>query len=144
MRIFYCFKVKNYYTSIYKDRGYKLYKLLEEIYYGRLYDEELLYNYYEQIVEFFDDINIISDNLYKKLSNNINYSRNENIHIICNNFEYTKLVVGIDTIKVKSNLKNPSILKELDDIEDLFICDFRNNCYFWSKSDCQNEKKLVK
>ena len=36
MRVFYIFKINKYFTYVYQNKAYKMYKLLEEIYYLKI------------------------------------------------------------------------------------------------------------
>lgn len=137
MRVFYIFKINKYFSYVYKNKAYKMYKLLEEIYYLKDYDINLVTGYFKQIVDNFNQEEI-NRYLYKNLSITQDYYKKSNIHIICDNYEYTKLVVSKDNLKVKTNQYQPSIFNYLTSYDsNIFICDFSNKTYFWLKKDCQ-------
>lgn len=144
MRVFYVFNIKKYFAYTYKDKPYKLFKILDYIYNNYDYDIELGYRYINQIINNFSKEKInkyLTDNLY----NHNNYYKKANIHIICDNFEYTKLIVENNVIRIKTNQNKPTILKYLQKQEEnIFVCDFSNKQYFWLKKDCQTDKNLIK
>ena len=136
MRVFYVFKINKYFSYVYQNKAYKMYKLLEEIYYDKYYDLKLIVCYFKQMVDNFDQEQV-NRYLYKNLVKVNDYYKKDNMHIIYNNYEYTKLLVNKDSIKIKTNLTNPSIFNYLSNLDNIFIVDFNNKTYFWLKKDCQ-------
>lgn len=131
MRVFYIFNINNNFSDVYKNRSYKLYSMLKDIYLTKEYDSNLVNNYLRQISNLFD-IGSVNKYLYNTLYENSNYYKKENNHIICNNNECSKLIVSKVCLKIKTNQIYPDILKILANINDnLFVCDFINNKYFW-------------
>ena len=66
------------------------------------------------------------------------YYNKKSVHIVCNNNEYTKLVVEDYLIKIKTNQKYPFILKYIN-CDNVFVCDFVNKDFFWlnvNKKSC--------
>ena len=49
MRTYYIFNVNKYYSYMYKDKPFKMYKIFEEIYYSRDYDSIKAYHVLEEI-----------------------------------------------------------------------------------------------
>ena len=49
MRTYYIFKINKYFSYVYKNKPYKIYKTIEEIYHTKEYDMVLTYKIYEQI-----------------------------------------------------------------------------------------------
>lgn len=148
MRTYYVFKINKYFSYVYKNRPYKIYKTIEEIYHVKEYDMVLTYKIYEQVAITFSKVklNEYLDSVYRE--NNF-YQKNNNIHIYSNNYEYTKLVVTNSNLKIKSNINNPIFFKDINDFYDnIFICDFVNKDYFWLdkviKKDRQNNEMIVK
>lgn len=131
MRVFYIFNINEYFSETYANKSYKLYCMLKDIYLAKEHNSKLVDNYFEQISNQFD-IDYINNYLYNILSNNDNYSKKENNHIICDNFECSKLILSTNCIKLKTNQQFPDILKLLANINKyIFVCDFHNNKYFW-------------
>jgi len=148
MRTYYVFKINKYFSYVYKNKPYKIYKTIEEIYHVKEYDMVLTYKIYEQVALTFDKTNINNyiSNIYRE---NKFYLKNNNTHIYANNFEYTKLVVTNSNLKIKSNVNNPIFLKDINNYSDnIFVCDFINKDYFWLdkviKKDRQNDEIIVK
>jgi len=131
MRVFYIFNINKYFKDVYENKSYKLYSMLKDIYLSKEYNINLANNYFTQISNQFD-IDSIDNFLYNNLSENTNYYKKENKHIICDNYECSKLILSKYCIKIKTNQEFPNILKILTKIdENIFVCDFRNNKYFW-------------
>lgn len=148
MRTYYVFKINKYFSYVYKNKPYKIYKTIEEIYHIKEYDMVLTYRIYEQIALTFNK-GKLNDYLSLIYKDNNFYHKNNNTHIYSNNYEYTKLVVTNSNLKIKSNINNPIFLKDVNNLYDnIFICDFVNKDYFWLdkiiKKDRQNKEMIVK
>ena len=131
MRVYYVFKINNFFTYMYKNRPYKLYKILEEMYHYKDYDMVLSYKYYEQIATNFNKANL-NDKLYHSLIEDKYYSKKGNIHIYADNYEYTRLGVTNTNLKIKTNINYPTFFKVLNSYNyNIFVCDFYNKDYFW-------------
>lgn len=148
MRTYYVFKINKYFSYVYKNKPYKIYKTIEEIYHIKEYDMVLTYKIYEQVALTFNKtkLNEYLNNIYK---DNDFYTKNNNTHIYSDNYEYTKLVVTNSNLKIKSNINNPIFFKDINNnYDNIFICDFINKDYFWLdkviKKDRQNEEIIVK
>lgn len=148
MRTYYIFKINKYFSYVYKNKPYKIYKTIEEIYHVKEYDMVLTYKIYEQVAITFSKLvlNEYLNNIYKE---NMFYNRNNNTHIYTDNIEYTKLVVTNSNLKIKSNKNMPIFLKNINNYYDnIFVCDFVNKDYFWLdkivKKDRQNDEMIVK
>ena len=92
MRTYYIFNVNKYYSYMYKDKPFKMYKIFEEIYYSRDYNSikayhvleeianpfnkimlnEYIYNEYKYSI-FFNDINNYNNNLFVCDFENMDY-----------------------------------------------------------------------
>ena len=118
MRTYYVFKINKYFSYVYKNKPYKIYKTIEEIYHIKEYDMVLTYKIYEQVAISFNKSKL---NEYLGLIYNENnfYHKNNNTHIYSDNYEYTKLVVTNSNLKIKSNINNPIFLKNINDIRPL-------------------------
>lgn len=145
MRTYYIFKINKYFAYIYKKWPYKMYKIIEELYYTKDYDMLISYKYYQKFAIEFNklDLNEYIYNLNKK---NKNYRRDNNIHII-ENEKYNKLVINSTCIILKTNDIYSIFLNDLNVyLDNVFICDFKNKDYFWLDSlnkDRQNNLSLV-
>ena len=147
MRTYYIFNINNYFTYMYKNKPYRIYKILEEMYNVKKSDIVLSYKLFEQIAYSFNK-NKLNEYVKYLFKNNTSYYNRLNSHIICNNQEYTKLTINNSNIKIKSNINYPSFLDILINYSDnIFVCDFINKDYFWLekiiKKDGQNNKIKV-
>lgn len=143
MRVFYIYNVNDFFCSIYDKYPYKLYKMLEEAYHTNKHNIVLSSNYYEQITNKFNKLYL---NNYIFANNKIDsyYYRKNNIHIISSREEYSKLMVSSYCLKLKSNLNYPTFFKNINTYSDnIFICDFENQDYFWLNKIIKVEKAPV-
>ena len=144
MRTYYIFNINNYFTYMYKNKPYRIYKILEEMYNVKKSDIVLSYKLFEQIAYSFNK-NKLNEYVKYLFKNNTSYYNRLNSHIICNNQEYTKLTINNSNIKIKSNINYPSFLDILINYSDnIFVCDFINNDYFWLNKVVKSKNSLVK
>ena len=148
MRVYYLFKVNNYFYYMYKNKPFKMYKMLEEIYHTKNSDVVLTYRMFEQIASPFNK-NKVNNYIDNYLKDKVYYMRSNNIHLISNNIEYSKLSVSNSNLKIKTNINFTSFFSILDNYTDnIFVCDFINKDYFWlqniNKNDRQKHVYLVK
>ena len=145
MRTYYIFKINKYFAYIYKRWPYKMYKIIEELYYTKDYDMLISYKYYKKFAIEFNKL-AINEYIYKTNKKNNNYYRDNNIHIL-NNDKYNKLTVNNTCIMLKTNDIYSVFLNDLSSyLDNIFICDFKNKDYFWLESlnkDRQNNLSLV-
>ncbi len=144
LRTYYIFNINKQFSNMYKNSPYKMYKILEELYHTNEYDMVLTYHVFEQIAKTFNKT-ILNEYLYYNLKHNTYYHKNSNIHIIANNYEYTKLVINNANLKIRSNINFSSVFKILNlYYEDLFVCDFVNKDYFWLSKILENDRHFSK
>lgn len=145
MRTYYIFRINKYFAYIYKRWPYKMYKIIEELYYTKEYDMSLSYKFYKKFAIEFNKL-AINEYIYKTNKENKYYQRDNNIHIL-NNDKYNKLTVNNTCIILKTNDIYSVFLNDLNNyIDNIFICDFKNKDYFWLESlnkDRQNNLSLV-
>ena len=143
MRVFYIYNVNDFFTSVYDKYPYKLYKMLEDAYYTNKHNIVLSSTYYEQITTNFNKLYI---NNYINANNKLDgyYYNKNNIHIISSRDEYSKLMVSSYCLKLKTNLNYPTFLKNISSYSDnIFICDFENQDYFWLNKVSKLDKITV-
>ena len=143
MRVFYIYNINDFFTSIYDKYPYKLYKMLEDAYHTNKHNIVLSSNYYEQITTNFNKLFI---NNYLQANNKLDvyYYNKNNIHIISSREEYSKLMVSSYCLKLKTNLNYPTFFKNITAYSDnIFICDFENQDYFWLNKVTKLEKLPV-
>ena len=145
MRTYYIFKINKYFAYIYKKWPYKMYKIIEELYYTKDYDMLSSYKYYQKFALPFNKLSI-NEYIYNLNKKNLNYSRDNNIHII-NNEKYNKLLINNACMILKTNDIYSVFLNDLNMyLENIFICDFKIKDYFWLDSlnkDRLNNLSLV-
>lgn len=143
MRVFYIYNVNDFFTSVYDKYPYKLYKMLEDAYYTNKHNIVLSSTYYEQITTNFNKLYI---NNYINANNKLDsyYYNKNNIHIISSREEYSKLMVSSYCLKLKTNLNYPTFFKNIITYSDnIFICDFENQDYFWLNKVSKLDKITV-
>ena len=133
MNEFYIFDIKESFYKLYKDKPGELYFIFNRIYNMKKSDKEYGYNLFCQISNFLNK-KYINKILKDKYKDRIMYSCCDNEHIINNLFlnEITILTVKNPNIKIESNIDKPSFFEDLKDLKlHLFVCDFKNNNYFF-------------
>lgn len=145
MRTYYIFKINKYFAYIYKRWPYKMYKIIEELYYTKDYDMLISYKYYQKFALEFNKLTI-NEYIYNINKKNIRYNRDNNTHIILNE-KYNKLIVNSTCLILKTDDIYSVFLNDLHVyLDNIFICDFKNKDYFWLDSlnkDRQNNLTLV-
>ena len=131
MRVFYIYNINDLFCSVYDNYPYKLYKMLEDAYYTNKHDIVLSTLEFEQVIT---NYNKLYMNNYIIANNKLDlyYYNKNNIHIISSRDEYSKLMVSSYCLKLKTNLNYPTFFKNITTYSDnIFICDFENQDYFW-------------
>ena len=145
MRTYYIFKINKYFAYIYKKWPYKMYKIIEELYYTKDYDDLFSYKYYQKFAVEFNKLSI-NEYIYSINKQNQNYCRDNNVHII-NNEKYNKLTINSTCMILKTNDIYSIFLNDINiHLDNVFICDFKNKDYFWLdciNKDRQNNLSLV-
>ena len=143
MRVFYIYSINDFLSSLYEKYPYKLYKMLEDAYYTNKHNIVLASSKYEQITTNFNKL-YVNNYLYANNRLNAYYYRKNNIHILSNNNEHSKLMVSSYCLKLKTNLNYPSFFYNIKSYNDnIFICDFENGDYFWLNKITKLEKMPV-
>ena len=123
MRTYYIFNVNKYYSYMYKDKPFKMYKIFEEIYYSRDYNSIKAYHVLEEIANPFNKI-MLNEYIYNEYKYKYGYKRKDNIHYL--------------------NTIDKSILRINNYNNNLFVCDFENMDYFWlSKLNSLQNNNLI-
>ena len=110
MRTYYIFNVNRYFSYMYKNKPFKMYKMFEEIYYSKSYDSLNTYRNFETVAVPFNKI-MLNEYIYYEFKLKYGYKRNGNKHNL-NTSENSTLQIN--------NYNN-----------NLFVCDFENMDYFW-------------
>ena len=145
MRTYYIFKINKYFAYIYKKWPYKMYKIIEELYYTKDYDMLISYKYYQRFASLFNKL-ALNEYIYNLNKKNECYQRDNNIHIIKNE-KYNKLTINNTCLILKTDDIYSVFLNDLNVyLDSIFVCDFKNKDYFWLDSlnkDRQNNLSLV-
>ncbi len=133
MRVFYIFKIKDEFISLYKNNESMLYNILKQIYY--LPKEEINYakTLLNQLVNNIDKEYIDRD-IYIKMHQKMPYSKRGEVHYMNNLYkdEISKLIVKYKYIKIETETNFSSffnILKKYNN--NLFVCDFEYLDFFF-------------
>ena len=126
---------------MYKNKPFKMYKMLEEIYHTKNNDVVLTYKMFEQIAKSFNKKEV-NEYINSYLKDQKFYMVSNNIHVISNSLEYSKLSVSNSNIKIKTNINYTSFFKIIEGYNDkIFVCDFINKDYFWLNNIKENDRQ---
>ena len=126
MRTYYIFNVNRYFSYMYKNKPFKMYKIFEEIYYSKSYDSLNTYRNFETVAVPFNKI-MLNDEFKLKYG----YKRNGNKHNL-NTSENSTLQINNYNIKLITENNYSIFFKYLNNYNNnLFVCDFENMDYFW-------------
>lgn len=124
MREYNLFVIKSEYLNIYKNQPLQLYEILKKLYYM---NTNLNYGvtFYEQLCNF---ISVDSIRYYLNSKYDLN---NHNKFFI----EKTLIELKPSRIIIKSKYNIPNIIKVFNCYNrNIFVCDFKNNDFFWLNS----------
>ena len=143
MRTYYIFNVNKYYSYMYKDNPFKMYKIFEEIYYSRDYDSVKTYHILEEIANPFNKI-MLNEYIYFEYKLKSGYKRKDNIHYLSTT-ERTTLRINNYNIKLETESNYSVFFNDISNYNNnLFVCDFENMDYFWlSKLSSLQKDKLI-
>lgn len=143
MRTYYIFNVNKYYSYMYKDNPFKMYKIFEEIYYSRDYDSVKTYHILEEIANPFNKI-MLNEYIYFEYKLKYGYKRKDNIHYLSTT-EKTTLRINNYNIKLETESNYSVFFNDISNYNNnLFVCDFENMDYFWlSKLSSLQKDKLI-
>ena len=145
MRTYYIFNVNKFYKYMYNNNPFKMYKIFEEIYYSRNYDNIKSFRVMEEVSVPFNKI-MLNEYIYFEYKLKYGYKRKDNIHIL-NTDEKTTLRINNYNIKIETDSNYSTFFDDIKSYNsNLFVCDFDNKDYFWlSKlNSLQKEYSIVK
>ncbi len=137
MKEYYIFNLKNEFKRLYKDKPSELFFIFNRIYYMKEMDKQYGYTLFSQIAEFYDKEKI-NKFLTSRYQDKIMYSFSVDEHIINNLFlnEISILKVKNSSIRIETNISNPSFFKDLKAFSDnFFVCNFKEQDYFFLKGN---------
>lgn len=135
MKVYYIFKIKKEFISLYKDTPSVLYNILRNIYYLDKREVEYGYNLFKQLIEPINK-NELDRKLFIKLHQEIPYSKRKDTHYINNLYkdEISRLDISNHYMKleVEQNFSTFfNILNEED--KEYFACCFKTTDFFFLK-----------
>ena len=144
VRTFYIYNINDYFTSVYDKYPYKLYKMLEDAYLTSKHNIIESNRLYEQIITKYNKL-FMNNYIIANNKLNISYYHKEDIHLITNTHEYTKLEINKYYLKIKTNINYPKFFNNINTYSDnIFICDYKNNDYFWLNKITKFKNNYVK
>lgn len=130
MRTYYIFNVNRYFSYMYKNKPFKMYKMFEEIYYSKSYDSLNTYRNFETVAVPFNKI-MLNEYIYYEFKLKYGYKRNGNKNNL-NTSENSTLQINNYNIKLITENNYSIFFKYLNNYNNnLFVCDFENMDYFW-------------
>ena len=143
MRTYYIFNVNKYYSYMYKDKPFKMYKIFEEIYYSRDYNSIKAYHVLEEIANPFNKI-MLNEYIYNEYKYKYGYKRKDNIHYL-NTTDKSILRINNYNIKIETENNYSIFFNDINNYNNnLFVCAFENMDYFWlSKLNSLQNNNLI-
>ena len=140
MKVYYIFKIKNEFVSLYKDTPSVLYNILKNIYYMDKDSVEYGYNLFNQLIQTIDKIQLDRD-IYIYMHQDIPYIKKKDIHIIHNLYknEISKLRINNFYMKLELEQDFSSFYPYLESKEkNLFVCNFHRTDFFFLEDYLEN------
>ncbi|MBQ3307230.1 MAG: sporulation inhibitor of replication protein SirA [Bacilli bacterium] len=144
MKVYYIFKIKEEFLSLYRDTPSMLYHILKSIYYLDQDNLEVGYNLFNQLIDTIDKITIDRE-LFIKMHQDYPYIKKNDIHIINNLYknEVSRLQITHFFMKLELDQDNSSFYDFLyQKNKDYFICNFNITDFFFLE-DYIHPKRLA-
>lgn len=141
MKVYYIFKLKNEFVSLYKDNPSVLFNILKSIYYLDKTEVDYGYNLFRQLTTPYQK-NELDRKLYIKLHQEIPYSKRKEVHCINNLYkdEVSRLVINNFYLKLELEQEHSSFFSILNkEIDNLFACSFKNVDFFFLEEYLRKE-----
>ena len=133
MKVYYIFKIKEEFLSLYRDTPSILYHILKSIYYLDKDNLEVGYNLFNQLIDTIDKITIDRE-LFIKMHQDYPYLKRNDIHIINNLYqnELSRLQITHFFMKLELDQDTSSFYSFLyQKDKDYFICNFNITDFFF-------------
>lgn len=140
MKVYYIFKIKNEFISLYQDTPSILYNILKNIYYMDKESVNYGYHLFNQLIQTIDK-NTLDRELYISMHKEIPYTKTKDIHEIHNRYKDEVSVLRINNFYMKLVLQQDfsSFYPYLEEKEkNLFVCNFKNTDFFFLKDYVEN------
>lgn len=133
MKVYYIFKIKKEFISLYKDTPSVLYNILKNIYYLDKEEVDYGYNLFNQLIIPINK-NELDRKLFIRLHQDIPYFKRKDTHYINNLYKNEISRLNINNIFIKLEIEQNfssffNILEE--ELDDLFVCCFNKLDYFF-------------
>ena len=133
MKEYYIFNLKKEFAMLYRNKPHDLFSIFNRIYYMKEIDKEYGYNLFEQISNFFDK-DEVNEFIKERYIDRMMYSNTMDEHVINNLFlnEISILKVKKSNLRLETNTLDSTFFIDLKDFKgELFVCDFKNQDYFF-------------
>lgn len=133
MKVYYIFKIKKEFISLYKDSPSVLFHILKSIYYLDKEEVEYGYNLFRQLTLSFNK-NKLDRKLFIKLHQDIPYSKRQGVHVINNLYrnEISRLEVHNFYCKLEAEQNFSTFFEILEkEFDNLFVCTFKQTDFFF-------------
>lgn len=144
MRIYFIFKIKDEFISLYKDNQRVLYNILRQIYYLDKSEVTYGYNLFSQLILPIDK-NKLDRDLFIKFHQDIPYLKRNDVHIINNLYkdEISRLTIRKCYMKLEIEQKFSSFFNIIGKYSDnLFVCEFYYHDFFFL-NEMLNDSKVL-
>jgi len=144
MKVYYIFKIKKEFISLYKDSPSILFHILKSIYYLDQTEVEYGYHLFRQLTLPLDK-NKLDREIFIKFHQDIPYSKRKNIHFINNLYrnEISRLTIHKSYCKLEIEQNFSSFFPILEEeIGDLFVCAFQKIDFFFLEDYLQEMKQV--
>jgi hypothetical protein len=144
MKVYYIFKIKKEFVSLYKDSPSTLFHILKSIYYLDRTEVDYGYNLFRQLTLPLDK-NKLDREIFIKLHQDIPYSKRKDVHFI-NNFyrnEVSRLTINKSYCKLEVEQNFSSFFPILEEkINNLFVCAFQKTDFFFLEDYLQELRQV--
>ena len=133
MKVYYIFKLKDEFISLYRDTPSVLYNILRSIYYLDREEVDYGYNLFKQLIMPLKK-NELDKDLFIKMHQDIPYSKRKNTHYINNLYRNEISRMNINNYYIKLEVEQNfstffEILKHKN--KNLFVCSFKTVDFFF-------------
>ena len=138
------FKINKKYLKRLKNSPDSFYLLFKSIYSYNGPDIKSTYNLYNELTDIIN-ADFINSYLSSYYINDDNYTKFKNIHMY-NNFytkENTKMKINNSYVKIESDRVNNTFLLTLDNVIELFVCDFISDRYMLLEGKDSVKRKII-
>lgn len=133
MKVYYIFRIKDEFVSLYKDSPSVLFNILRSIYYLDKTEVDYGYHLFKQLIMPFPKEEL-DKKLFVKFHQDIPYTKRKNVHYINNLYrnEISRLEISKCFCKLEVEQNFSSFFEILEnEIDNLFVCSFKKIDFFF-------------